>query len=134
MPTVLCLPHLPSTFLDPSLNLPRSFIDPSSTLPRTFQDADEFLTAEEMKRLNDLKGRDFSEAANYLFNEREGAVLLQASLRGLNVLDCVLKLSFLEGRTVSVMPIEEFLRTHVTSGDENDAHTRHVVPHIYNYS
>ena len=79
------------------------------------------------RTLNDLKGRDFSESADYLFNEREGAVLLQASLRGLNVLDCVLKLSFLEGRTVSVMPIEEFLRTHVTSGDENDAHARHVV-------
>ena len=60
--------------------------------------------------------------------ERYREVMLQAVLLGTSVLDCVIELSFLDGRSARVVPKEEFLQTHsLRSEDDNDSHTLFVI-------
>ena len=80
------------------------------------------------RTLHDLPSKDFSKAGDDLFNERYQEVMLQAVLLGTSVLDCVIELSFLDGRSARVVPTEDFVQSHnLRSDDDNDGHTLFVI-------
>ena len=80
------------------------------------------------RTLHDLPSKDFSKAGDDLFRERHQEVMLQAVLLGTSVLDCVIELSFLDGRSARVVPTEDFVQSHnLRSDDDNDGHTLFVI-------
>jgi hypothetical protein len=90
--------------------------------------SDGSVTSVKNRILHDLPSKDFSKAGDDLFMERYREVMLQAVLLGTSVLDCVIELSFLDGRSARVVPKEEFLQTHsLRSEDDNDSHTLFVI-------
>ena len=80
------------------------------------------------RTLHDLPSLDFSKAGDDLFRERYREVVLQAVLLGTSVLDCVIELSFLDGRSARAVPTEDFVASHnLRSDDDNDSHTLFVI-------
>ena len=73
-------------------------------------------------------GEEFSAQMNQLFCDRSDTIMLQASLMGLDITECILRMSIVDGER-STMPViaQQYIRNDAASTSSDDANTLHII-------